>query len=168
MSSADMSWLLDFDPTAAVEEGKGGGDYEPIPEGTYEFEINKISAVDIDNERATGTRLSVELAIKSEGFGNRKVFDSIIVRYVAKPGSDAEKAAKTQQIGRAKFGSLCIAAGLSKATDLDLLTGKFVRAEIKIREYNGKRSNEVKGAYQAPIEFKNPTRPMSNESSPWQ
>jgi hypothetical protein len=163
MSNFDMDWLQDFDPTAAVEAVKAG---DIIPDGDYDFEITRIDTHKIDNERAAGMRLAVELTCKSSGHAKRKVFDSIIVKYVAKQGADSEKAIKTQQIGRAKFGSLCIASGLSKASDLDALIGKFVRAKIGNREYNGKVSNEVKGQYLDPVEMLNAKRPMSNDS-PW-
>lgn len=171
MSNFDMSWLQDFDPAAELAAANvNTGDFTPLPDGDYDFEIRKIETVNIDNDRAVGGMLKLELAVAGDEFANRRVYDRIIVTYTTKPGGDAEKAAKAQQIGRAKFASLCMAAGITKAPqDLDVLVGKFVRAKVVTREYNGKRDNEIKGVFAAPKSVSNPTRPapMASSTSPW-
>lgn len=171
MNNIDMSWLQDFDPAAELAAGNvNTGDYTPLPDGDYDFEIRKIEPTNLDNDRATGMLLRLELAVAGDEFANRRIFDRVIITYTAKPGGDADKAAKAQQIGRAKFASICMAAGVTKAPqDLDVLIGKFVRAKVITREYNGKRDNEIKGVFQAPKAVANPTRPapMAASASPW-
>jgi hypothetical protein len=167
----DMSWLNDFDPTAAmaaVGDNNNKGDFEPLPEGSYDFEVVKHKVEAFESDKATGTKMEFELSCRTDGFANRRVWQRLFVNYVPKPGQDIDKAAKTQQIARAQYGSLCVAAGLSKGNDPELLHGKFVRAKVKIREYNGKRSNEVVGMFEAPKDSTNATRPMaSNGGSFW-
>jgi hypothetical protein len=165
----DMDWLTDFDPTKAAEDAGTGGDFSPIPDGEYELEILSWEMKPIDNDRATGQRLSIQLAVRGSQYENRRIFDSFCTIYKPKPGGDAEKAAKTQQIGRGRFGSLCVAAGIQKSiSDLDVLVGKFVRATVATREYNGKKNNEIRGNFKAPTQNQNVKRPTSTGGkSPW-
>jgi hypothetical protein len=152
------NWLTDGGDWGDIEESlpAGGGAYKPVPKGDYECEVMAVTTRAVDNARATGTQVKVEIRIIEGDYKGRKVFGGHLVEYRSKLGDD-EKAAKTERIGRGKFKALCGAVGIDKKpNDLSALVGKSVKVAIGIgKRPDGGEDNEifgyVKSAYFAPV-----------------
>lgn len=111
--------------------------YEPLPDGDYELKIVKVEAV----VTSTGKPMfKVTNEVQGGPYANRKVWDNLVVTH------DNPKAMDM-------FFMKVIAMGLTKPffesnpTDAQIeqaLTGRTFRANIGLRTYEGKDSNEIK------------------------
>jgi hypothetical protein len=114
--------------------------YEPLPDGDYELKIVKVEAV----VTSTGKPMfKVTNEVQGGPHANRKVWDNLVVTH------DNQKAMDM-------FFMKVIAMGLTKPffesnpTDAQIeqaLTGRTFRANIGLRTYEGKDSNEIKRYY---------------------
>jgi hypothetical protein len=114
--------------------------YEPLPDGDYELKIVKVEAV----TTSTGKPMfKVTNEVQGGPYANRKVWDNLVVTH------DNQKAMDM-------FFMKVIAMGLTKPffesnpTDAQIeqaLTGRTFRANIGLRTYEGKDSNEIKRYY---------------------
>jgi hypothetical protein len=114
--------------------------YEPLPDGDYELKIVKVEAV----ITSTGKPMfKVTNEVQGGPHANRKVWDNLVVTH------DNQKAMDM-------FFMKVIAMGLTKPffesnpTDAQIeqaLTGRTFRANIGLRTYEGKDSNEIKRYY---------------------
>jgi hypothetical protein len=120
----------DFDPKAAHDAG-GGGDFDPLPPGWY---YGRITEIEVQNTKAgNGKMVYARLDIEGPKLAGRVVFDRMVV---AHPNPTAV------EIGRARFGGLCLAAGFEKRpNDTKALLGKVVGVKVKTeksKEYGDK------------------------------
>lgn len=151
------NWLNDGDDWGEIAETlPTSGAYTPVPKGEYEVEIVSVMPRIIDNAKATGMQVKIEVRIIEGDYKGRKVFGGHIVDYKSKHGDD-EKAEKTERIGRGKFKALCGAVGIDKKpSDLQVLIGKSVKATLTIsKRPDGQEENDIggysKSAYFAPV-----------------
>jgi hypothetical protein len=151
------NWLTDGGDWGEVAESlPTGGGFTPVPKGDYEVEVVSVTTRPIDNNKATGVQLKIEVRVIEGDYKGRKIFGSHLVEYKSKLGDD-DKAEKTERIGRAKFKALCGAVGIDKKPgDLQVLVGKSVKAAIGINKRpDGVEDNEIvnyaKSAYFAPV-----------------
>lgn len=169
-----ISWMDDNFDASAEAENANDGDFEAIPAGEYEVEVISVEEREINNDRATGTGVNVQLKVCGPTHENRRLFEWFNVVYQSKSSDEKarEKADKTQRIGRGQFGALCVALGISKRPgSYDELVGKHARAKVGKREntYKGDGSyeNYVK-SFSESQEYANPSRPKASaEESPW-
>jgi hypothetical protein len=120
---SDLSFLYGdgFDTDKAAEEAGGGGDFSPIPKGTYRVKV--VQADTKPTKAGNGSMLKVRLDVLGPQHAGRVVFDDILVKHTSE---DA------QRIGRERFATLCRAAGIANPKDTSVLVGKEVDAFIKV------------------------------------
>jgi hypothetical protein len=135
--SNDLDFMTEFDPEQAVKDS-GGGSYDPIPPGWY---YGRVTQSEVQNTKAgTGKMVFVRLDIEGPQHAGRVLFDRMVV---AHPNPDAAA------IGRARFGSLCLACGFAKKpNDTKELLGKVCGFKVKTE-----KSKEF-GDKSVPIDFK--------------
>jgi hypothetical protein len=114
--------------------------YEPLPDGDYELKIVKVESV----ITSTGKPMyKVTNEVQGGPYANRKVWDNLVVTH------DSPSAMNM-------FFMKVIAMGLTKPffesnpTDAQIeqaLTGRTFRANLGLRTYEGKDSNEIKRYY---------------------
>lgn len=152
------NWLTDGGDWGDVADDlpSGGGNYKPLPKGDYEVEVVSVTTRGIDNNKATGLQVKLEVRVIDGDYKGRRVFGSHLVEYKSKLGDD-EKAEKVERIGRAKFKALCGAVGIDKKpSDIQTLVGKSVKASVGIsKRPDGSEDNELvgyaKSAYFVPV-----------------
>lgn len=115
-----------------------GGDYTPVPEGSYNATIFDVKAEDVrSGENAGKPRFNIQFRLSGPGVENRRVF-SYVPLYVAK---DFWKT-------KAFFSALGIdmAVGSFTVPTPDELAGKAIGVRVKIgTDMEGKPRNEVGG-----------------------
>jgi hypothetical protein len=115
-----------------------GGDYSPIPEGSYNATIfNVVSETVKSGDNAGKPRFNIQFKISDAPYANRRVF-SYVPLYVAK---DFWKT-------KAFFSSLGIDMSVGKFTvpEPNDLLGKPIGVRVKIgTDQNGQPRNEVAG-----------------------
>ena len=122
-----------FDATAHDTEQR---DYEELPNGDYELEIEASEV----KGGANGTGLKTTMAVlRPEEYKGRKVFNFYNLEH---------KNAQAQEIGQRQFASLCRAIGVSEVEDSEELHFKAFTAKIGL----GKPSKD--GQYPARAEIK--------------
>ncbi|KAB2675863.1 DUF669 domain-containing protein [Brucella tritici] len=122
-----------FDATAHDTEQR---DYEELPNGDYELEIEASEV----KEGANGTGLKTTLTVlRPDEYQGRKVFNFYNLEH---------KNAQAQEIGQRQFASLCRAIGVSEVEDSEELHFKAFTAKIGL----GKPSKD--GQYPARAEIK--------------
>ncbi len=122
-----------FDATAHDTEQR---DYEELPNGDYELEIEASEV----KEGANGTGLKTTMTVlRPEEYKGRKVFNFYNLEH---------KNAQAQEIGQRQFASLCRAIGVSEVEDSEELHLKAFTAKIGL----GKPSKD--GQYPARAEIK--------------
>jgi hypothetical protein len=114
--------------------------YEPLPDGDYELKIVKVEAV----TTSTGKPMfKVTNEVQGGPYANRKVWDNLVVTH-------------DNPTAMNMFFMKVIAMGLTKPffesnpTDAQIeqaLTGRTFRANLGLRTYEGKDSNEIKKYY---------------------
>lgn len=169
-----ISWMDDSYSAEEAAEDAVGGDFDALPAGDYEMEVIDVQEKPIDNAKATGTGVNVQFRVADGKHENRRHFEFFCVVYNSKlsDSSAKEKAATAQRIGRGKFGSLCVALGISKRPgSYDELIGKHTLVSLgkKKDSYNGEEKdvNYVK-TYKESAKFTNASRPQANtNASPW-
>lgn len=151
------NWLTDGGDWGEVAENiPTAGGFTPLPKGDYEVEIVAISTRPIDNTKATGVQIKLEVRVIDGDYKGRRVFGSHLVDYRSKLG-ETEKAEKVERIGRAKFKQLCGAVGIDKKPgDIQTLVGKSVKASVGVNKRpDGVEDNELVGysrsAFFAPV-----------------
>ena len=163
------NWLTDGGDWGDVAEDlpAGGGSYRPLPKGDYEVEVVAISTRGIDNHKATGTQLKLEVRVIDGDYKGRRIFGSHLVEYKSKLGED-EKAEKVERIGRAKFKQLCGAVGIDKKpSDIQTLVGKSVKASVGVsKRPDGAEDNELVG-YAKSAFYVPAARPVDGGFNPW-
>lgn len=163
-----MSWLDDGGDWGEIEEGlPAGGAYKPVPKGDYECEVVGVTTRVIDNAKADGVQVRVEVRIIEGEYKGRRIFGGHLVDYRSKHGDD-EKAQKTERIGRGRFKALCGALGLDKKPNgFDQLTGKSVKVNIVVgKRADGQEENEI-GGYAKSAYFVPAARPVDGGFNPW-
>jgi hypothetical protein len=126
--------------------------YEPLPDGDYELKIVKVESV----ITSTGKPMyKVTNEVQGGPYANRKVWDNLVVTH------DNPSAMNM-------FFMKVIAMGLTKPffesnpTDAQIeqaLTGRTFRANLGLRTYEGKDSNEIKKYYSGQAAAAAPSTP---------
>jgi hypothetical protein len=109
------------------------GDYDPVPKGTYEVEIESSEVVETKNE---DPMLKLTLAVVKGDFLGRKIFDQFMLDHAT---SD-----KAREIGLRKLKQIKVAIGRPRAEKEEDLWGEPLLAVVKVKtdpEYGDK--NEV-------------------------
>ena len=132
--SEDLDCLPDdWHPAQAVEEA-ADGDFEPIPDGWYEAEIEQAEMK--PTKAGDGQFLHLAFVIRSERYDGRWVFTNINL---------VNPSEKAQLIGRGEFARLTTAVGFrTKPKKTSLLIAKRLQVKLKTVEFNGEKQNEVK------------------------
>lgn len=111
----------EFDPNEAA---KNAGGFDPLPRGWY---YGRITEAEVQDTKAgNGKMVFVRLDIEGPKGAGRVVFDRMLVQH---PSEEAV------EIGRGRFGALCVAAGFeTKPNDTKELLGKTVGAKLGIEK----------------------------------
>jgi len=146
--SEDLDFLPDdWDPAQAAEEG---GDFEPIPDGWYEAEIEQAEMKPTKSK--DGQFMHLAFVLRGEKYDGRWVFKNLNL---------VNPSEKAQQIGRGEFARLTTAVGFrTKPKKTSLLISKRLQVKLRTIEFNGEKQNEVK-AFRA----SNSAPPSSSPSS---
>lgn len=124
--------------TQEALDSTGGGDYTPVPEGSYNATVYEVKQEEVrSGDNAGKPRFNVQFRLTGPGVENRRVF-SYVPLYVAK---DFWKT-------KAFFSSLGIdmEAGTFTVPSADSLAGKPIGVRVKIgTDMEGKPRNEVAG-----------------------
>lgn len=124
-----------FDATAHDTEQK---DYEELPNGIYELEVEASDVV--PTKAGDGTILKTTMVVlRPEDYAKRKLFNNYNLE---------NKNAQAQEIGQRQFASLCRAIGVQEVSDSEDLHFKAFTAKIGL----GKPSKD--GQYPARAEIK--------------
>jgi len=139
---SDLDFLNEdgFNASNAAEDASDG-EYKPVPNGWYNVTI--MSAEIAQTKAGNGTMIKTRLDISGPTHTGRVIFDQPLVKR-----SDAEyrqlqdgtkeaanKAATAQDIGRARFGQMCVAAGFpDKAPATHELVGKNFDVKLGIEK----------------------------------
>jgi hypothetical protein len=124
-----------FDATAHDTEQK---DYEELPSGIYELEVEASDVV--PTKAGDGTILKTTMVVlRPEDYAKRKLFNNYNLE---------NKNAQAQEIGQRQFASLCRAIGVQEVSDSEDLHFKAFTAKIGL----GKPSKD--GLYPARAEIK--------------
>lgn len=116
-----------------------GTDFEPIPAGEYDFEIEKvlIDAYAGSAKIKPCDKLTLQLRLDLPNGSSRKVWDRIYLD--STHGYSMEKLANVVLSTGAKIKENADKYGIA-----DGLTNRVGKCEIYIREYNGKKQNDVR------------------------
>lgn len=129
----DLDFMGAFSPSEAANNANSGGDYEPLAPGDYYGRITQAEVQ--DTKRGDGKMIFVRLDIEGPKGAGRVIFDRMLVVH---PTPTA------QEIGRARFGALCVACGFTaKPNDTRELIGQSVGVKLKIersKEYGDRNS----------------------------
>jgi len=111
-----------YDPKKAAEDA-GGGD--TVPNGKYEV---MIKAAEMKATQAGGMMVKLQLSITGPKYVRRVVFDQINVKHLT--------SAEAVEIGLAKFGQLCVAAGFpdSPPKSVTELIGRNLAVDVGIEK----------------------------------
>lgn len=123
-----------FNPTAQAEAA-GDGEFKPIPPGPYPTRI--IEATVKVTNAGDGKYINLRLDVAGNDYNGRVLWDMITVQKDdAKwniEGEPLNSSAKSVDIGKAKFGALCVAAGFpDRRPHLKELIGRVVTSKVKI------------------------------------
>lgn len=94
------------------------GDYEPIPDGTYEC---MVMEAEMKATRSGGEMLSVRLDVIDGQYQNRRIYDNMNIVCPNSP--------KAEEIAHKMLGSLCRAVGIMAPED----TSQFLDKAIRVR-----------------------------------
>jgi hypothetical protein len=135
MSTLDWAQLI-----KDAGESSGGGNYEPIPDGDYEFTVVEAPV----KETSTGkTMFALKAQVEGGAFDKRLVWDNMVI---SPENSTALNIFFSQMsamgLTREFFDRKPEVAQISQA-----LTGRRFRGRVTTRTYNGKKSNEIKNYY---------------------
>lgn len=114
------------------------GDYEELPNGVYELEVEASDVAATKDGRGTILKTTMTV-LRPEEYAKRKLFNNFNLE---NPSSQA------QEIGQRQFASLCRAIGVTEVTDSEELHFKAFIAKIGL----GKPSKD--GQYPARAEIK--------------
>ena len=128
-----------YNPKKAAEDA-GGGD--TVPNGKYEV---MIKAAEMKTTQAGGLMVKLQLSITGPKYVRRVIFDQINVKHLT--------SAQAVEIGLAKFGSLCVAAGFqdSPPKSVTELIGRTLAVDVGIEKSEkygdrNKVNNYLKGS----------------------
>lgn len=138
--SNDLDFLGDdFDPQAAADKG-GDGDFTPLPPGWYYGRVTEIEVQ--DTKAGNGKMVYARIDIEGPSHAGRVVFDRMIVKHPSRDAVD---------IGQARFGNLCLAAGFEKKpSQTKALLGKVVGVKLKTEKSKEYGDKSVPVSYGAP------------------
>ncbi len=135
MSTLDWSQLI-------KDAGESsGGNYEPIPDGDYEFVVVEAPVKQTSSGK---TMFALKAQVSGGAFDKRLVWDNMVV-------------SPENSTALGIFFSQMAAMGLQKEGFFDrspsveqisqALSGRRFRGRVSTRTYNGKKSNEIKNYY---------------------
>lgn len=124
-----------FDATAHDTEQR---DYEELPNGVYELEVEASDVAPTKDGRGTILKTTMTV-LRPEECAKRKIFNNYNLE---------NPSAQAQEIGRKQFAALCRAIGVSEVEDSEELHFKAFTAKIGL----GKPSKD--GQYPARAEIK--------------
>lgn len=112
-----------------------GGDFEPIPEGDYLVEIEKVEH---KHSQSGNEMLQMTFNVVEGEYAGRKVFDNYVLT----------------QAALWKLKSLFVAlgkdvSGIAEFEPDELIGNKFI-ATVSVEEYNGNENNRIKKHKKAP------------------
>ena len=118
------------------------GDYDLIPVGWYQAEIDNADIEDFRTDRGQGDRAKIVLKISGPTHEGRLLWDRIILSHTG-----SQQAA---EIGVEKLRALAYHAGVPQLTDTDQLIGRRLEVRVGVQAARGDYAakNEVK-AYRA-------------------
>lgn len=152
-----------------INEAQKGGDFAPVPAGTYIAQINRSEVK--QTKAGTGSYLSLGFQILDGEFANRIIFQNITL---ANPNQTAA------EIGRQQLAQLAGAVGLYQLGDSQELHGIPMQIKVAVKvDKTGQYepSNEIKKfaalqgqapsqpTAQAPTQ---PAAPTQSRANPWQ
>ena len=103
-----------------------GGDYELLPDGEYEFMVEKVE--EKETKAGTGTYLNCTYSIVGEKYKNRKVFDLMNIN---NPNEVAER------IGRGRLHKLAEACDCVDMEDSDMLIDRVFKGMVGVEKGTG-------------------------------
>lgn len=112
------------------------GNFDPIPEGTYQVQIK--SADLSPTKDGTGQYIKLRLDVTGPTHTGRVLFSNLNIR---------NKSSQAEVIGRQQLGSIMKAIGLATVQDTDQLIGGNLTVKVGIRAASGDYAaqNEIKG-----------------------
>lgn len=112
------------------------GDYEPLKPGWYHGRITEAAVQ--ETKAGTGKMVYCRIDIEGPTAAGRVVFDRMLVEHTS---------SKAEEIGRARFATLCMACGINEVpNETSVFLGQTVTAKLKIeknKEYGDR--NRVAG-----------------------
>lgn len=114
-------------------------EYEPVPEGVYNADIEKAELKDTKN--GTGQYINLQLKIIGPMSAGRVVFAMINIKN-ANP--------KAEEIGLRQLKELRTACGIATLRDTDELIGRTVKIKVKVNpEKDGYKASNSVASYQS-------------------
>jgi hypothetical protein len=105
-----------------------------VPGGDYDLVITKC---DLKTTSAGDyEQIHLETKVLNGEFQNRVIFGNYMYRWIGK-GDPAEGQKQAINIGRKKFGTICIAVGVPKPNATEDVVGKTFTAKLKIKKSDG-------------------------------
>ena len=121
-----------------LQAAKGEG-FKPVPAGTYVVNISKTEVKPCKDGQKQMLKVNFRINDGSE-FNGKPIFDQIVL-----PHHSMSETANEMSANKVK--RLCLATGVEvTGDDLDpnTFTGRTLRIEVTVRQYEGKDQNEVR------------------------
>lgn len=125
-----------FDTTEVTpDNGSGGGNYDPVPEG--EYLLQALDAEERTTQRGDGSYIKAKFEIVAGAHAGRWIWQNFNIH---------NPSAKAQQIGRQQLMAWAAATGRPDAEDSDQLLGRQFRALVAVEPGSGGYgpSNKIK------------------------
>ena len=137
-------------------------DFEPLPAGNYEFEIENVTLQEFKGSEKIKPciQLHIQLRTDLKNGSSRKVWDDI-------------KLDPTHNLSMNRLNKLVQSTGIPLRDEADereisaVLIGQLCNAEVEIHEWNGKKSNRIKRYIVPKKEEKLETVVISDEDLPF-
>jgi len=131
---SDDQFAIDWDQ--AIKDAKEG--FDPLPPGSYTVKVSKAEAV---RAQSGSPMIKITLEVIEGPHKGRLVWSNLVLK-PGSPGSAKMFAVKVMAFGLS--GEYLAAQKPSMADTAAMLIGKTAVAEVEIREYQGRQSNDVK------------------------
>ena len=138
------------------DAGGAGTDFEPIPDGDYDFVIVKSTAEQTKNSK---TMYKVQCKVESGPYKDRTVWNNFVIS----PENPTALSIFFRQMNILGLDRTFWMTNPSDHHVAEQLQGKRFRGQVAIRSYNGSESNEIKQFYTPKVA---PAGPGSGPSAP--
>ena len=122
------------------DAGGAGTDFEPIPDGDYDFVIVKSTAEQTKNSK---TMYKVQCKVESGPYKDRTVWNNFVIS----PENPTALSIFFRQMNILGLDRTFWMTNPSDHPVAEQLQGKRFRGQVAIRSYNGSESNEIKQFY---------------------